>query len=47
MIGDNYKLDILGALDVGMNAIFFNRKGIIVDNSCKVIYNMRELKTLL
>ena len=47
MIGDSYKIDIQGAMDAGLDAIFYNRKKVKVDSNCKVIYNIEELKKIL
>ncbi|WP_460958431.1 YjjG family noncanonical pyrimidine nucleotidase [Spirosoma litoris] len=48
MIGDNYEADILGAKSVGLDTIFYNPKGVVVDN--KPTYDIRhwnELMTIL
>ena len=47
MIGDSYKIDIQGAMNAGLDAIFYNRKKVKVDSNCKVIYNIEELKKIL
>lgn len=47
MIGDNFRNDYIGALDCGMNAIFYNRKKIKVDSNIVSIQNFEELKKLL
>lgn len=47
MIGDNLKIDIDGAISVGMNAIFLNRKNIQVSNKYTTITNIKELMQIL
>lgn len=47
MIGDNLKIDIDGALNVGINAIFLNRKNISVDEKYTVITHLDELIKIL
>lgn len=47
MIGDNYEKDVLGALNVGMKAIFYNRKKIIVDKNIVCINKFEDLIELL
>lgn len=47
MIGDNYKIDIEGALNIGMKAIMVTTKDIKETNNLKVIKNMKELKEIL
>ena len=47
MIGDDIKMDIEGALTMGMEAIFYNRKKIQTHLNCKVIYHFEELKKVL
>lgn len=47
MIGDNYNADILGALNAGMNAIYYNRRKNIVDNNITCINKFEDLMELL
>lgn len=47
MIGDNYEADILGALDFGIDAIFFNMKSAHSENNVKQINKLIELKNYL
>lgn len=47
MIGDNYEADIMGALNVGLDAICFNYHKVNLDNDIKQISNLLELKTFL
>ncbi|WGK63598.1 YjjG family noncanonical pyrimidine nucleotidase [Croceiramulus getboli] len=47
MIGDTYEADILGALNSGMDAVFFNHRGHAVDREVKQITHLSELKKLL
>lgn len=47
MIGDNLEADILGAQQVGMQAIHFRESGDPGHNSCPVIRHLREIKTYL
>lgn len=47
MIGDNYKTDIEGALNIGMKAIMITNKDIEETNNLKVIKNIKELKEIL
>ncbi len=50
IIGDNAETDIMGALNVGWNAIYFNRNGMnkvpVPDNSIEVL-SLSEVKNLL
>ena len=45
MIGDNYEADILGAKSVGLDTLYYNPKGIVVDD--KPTYSIRHWKELL
>lgn len=47
MIGDSYDADVLGALNVGLDAIYFNESNANVDQSIKQINNLLELKKFL
>ena len=47
MIGDNFEADILGAINLGIDAIYFNIHGTEIDNDIKQISNLLELKTYL
>ena len=47
MIGDNYEADILGALNVGLDAICFNYHKENIDNDIKQIDHLFELKNYL
>ena len=47
MIGDNFEIDIKGAINAGLEAIFYNRKNIDVSKKYKSIYKFEELKELL
>ena len=47
MIGDNYEADILGAIDVGMDAIFFGNYNNELDITVKQIDNLKHLKKYL
>jgi putative hydrolase of the HAD superfamily len=47
MIGDSIEADVLGALDVGIEAIFFNENKISVANNIKQINHLLELKNYL
>ncbi|WP_130734228.1 YjjG family noncanonical pyrimidine nucleotidase [Flavobacterium sp. J27] len=44
MIGDSLEADIEGALQFGIDAIFFNEKNIIIDKKVPQINNLTELK---
>lgn len=45
MIGDNYEADILGAKGVGLDTIFYNPQGILVDD--QPTYDIRHWKELM
>jgi putative hydrolase of the HAD superfamily len=47
MIGDNFEADVLGALDIGLDAICFNYHKEEVGNGIKVVDNLLELKQYL
>ncbi|WP_027126020.1 YjjG family noncanonical pyrimidine nucleotidase [Gelidibacter mesophilus] len=47
MIGDNYEADILGALHVGYDAIFFNYRNDDTESNVKQIKHLSELKKYL
>lgn len=47
MIGDCLEADIQGALNAGLNAIFFNDKKIDVDQNIKQVTHLLELKKYL
>lgn len=47
MIGDCIDADVKGALDFGMQAIYFNEKEIQTENSIVSIKHLLELKTIL
>lgn len=47
MVGDDLKIDIDGALGIGLNAIFLNRKNINVDKKYTVITSLDELIKIL
>lgn len=47
MIGDNYEADVLGAINVGMDAIFFDIDNTITPNNIKQVNNLYELKKYL
>lgn len=47
MIGDSLDADVLGALDAGLDAIFFNESNIQVEQQIKQINHLLELKKYL
>ncbi len=47
MIGDNFEADILGAMNVGMQAIFCKFNGEIATKKVPMVDNLLELKNLL
>jgi len=47
MIGDNYEADILGAINIGMDAIFFGIKNETITPNIKQINNLIHLKKYL
>jgi putative hydrolase of the HAD superfamily len=47
MIGDNFEADILGAINVGMQAIFCEFNGEVATQEVPTVYNLMELKNFL
>lgn len=47
MVGDNYEADVLGALNIGLDAICFNYHNQELDNHIKSINHLLELKKYL
>ena len=47
MIGDNYEADIIGALDVGFDAIFFNYHNHTPENHIKEVKDLLDIKMYL
>lgn len=47
MIGDCIEADVQGALDAGLDAVFFNEYKVLVPNTIKQINHLLELKKLL
>lgn len=47
MIGDNWEADIQGALDFGMEAIFFNVENQTTENTVVQVNHLLELKSIL
>lgn len=47
MVGDNYEADVLGALNTGMESIFFDLKNTPKNNNIKQINNLLLLKNYL
>jgi len=47
MIGDNYEADILGALNIGLDAICFNYHNSIIPSEIKQVSSLIEIKRFL
>lgn len=47
MIGDNIEADVLGSMNMGLDAICFNVHGTKLDNHIKQVRNLLELKSYL
>ncbi|WP_055435693.1 YjjG family noncanonical pyrimidine nucleotidase [Lacinutrix algicola] len=47
MIGDNYEADILGALNIGLDAICYNYHKVDLENEIKEVNHLLELKKYL
>lgn len=47
MIGDNYEADILGALNIGLDAICYNYHNMDLENEIKEVNHLLELKKYL
>lgn len=47
MIGDSYEADVVGALEFGMKAIYFNENDFLVENDIIQIQKLIELKNIL
>ncbi|MGM5470525.1 YjjG family noncanonical pyrimidine nucleotidase [Flavobacteriaceae bacterium LMO-SS05] len=47
MIGDSYEADVLGALQVGFDAIFFNYNNETIDSKIKQVKDLLEIKMFL
>lgn len=47
MIGDSLDADVQGALNIGLDAIFFNESNLEVDNTIKQVNHLLELKKYL
>ncbi len=47
MIGDSFEADILGALDFGMDAIFFNENKSVIKHDVCQVNHLLELKNIL
>lgn len=47
MIGDSYEADVQGALNAGLDAIFFNENSMEVDGNVKQINHLLQLKNFL
>ncbi|MBQ0767910.1 MAG: YjjG family noncanonical pyrimidine nucleotidase [Bizionia sp.] len=47
MIGDNYEADIMGALDIGLDAICFNYHKTKIASNIKQVNHLLEIKSLL
>ena len=47
MIGDSFEADVLGALNAGMHALYFNPEGETVPGHIQSIGNLLEIKKLL
>lgn len=47
MIGDSYEADVLGAMEVGYDAIFFNYRNEITEPHIKFVTQLMELKMYL
>ena len=47
MIGDNYEADILGAINMGLDAICFNYHKVTLDKNIKEVNHLLELKKFL
>ena len=47
MIGDNFEADILGALNVGIDAIMFNEHNVDIIENIKQVNNLLDLKNYL
>ena len=47
MIGDNYEADILGALNIGLDAICYNYHNVTLENDIKEVKHLLDLKNYL
>lgn len=47
MIGDNYEADILGALNIGLDAICYNYHGTVMDDKIKQVSSLHSIKQFL
>jgi len=46
MIGDCLEADVQGALEVGMQAIFFNEFNVVVPETIRQVTDLHELKPI-
>ena len=47
MIGDSLEADVLGALDIGMQAIHFNSHNEPSHNHCPIVQNLNQISLML
>ena len=47
MIGDSYEADVLGAIEAGIDAVFFNEQNIQVEQPVFQVHHLLELKKIL
>ena len=47
MIGDNYEADILGALNIGLDAICYNYHNVTLEKDIKEVKHLLDLKEFL
>jgi putative hydrolase of the HAD superfamily len=47
MIGDSYEADVIGAIEAGIEAVFFNEHNITVEKPVLQVNHLLELKNIL
>ncbi|MCG2611356.1 YjjG family noncanonical pyrimidine nucleotidase [Flavobacterium sp. SM15] len=47
MVGDSFDADIEGALNIGLDAVFFNEARVNITADVRQIFNLTDLKTIL
>jgi putative hydrolase of the HAD superfamily len=47
MIGDSYEADVVGAIEAGIEAVFFNEHNITVEKPVLQVNHLLQLKNIL